>query len=258
MPFWPFKRKRHEPARDVVEDFADNAPPPDIPLEPIGTVAELGDMPVWIDLEKSADKAVPVDQVIWDYEPLAEYYYHLAGDFERTKSGRPRYNKARIFAEVKVTFEDDAWALEGGRDPSQPNAYNHMEVWNYHARNAGWEAADYADGTVGQMLEAVRGFTSSQAIDRGIALAKGPAEDNLHERSVIVVPKDGWPEFLCSLQYIQIRPKGAPEQRNRVLEISLTCRDPDQPLAPLLSHYQALARRYQDMPWQALSGAIRV
>ena len=258
MPIWPFRKKHADPVRDAIERLADEAPPPDIPLELVGTVPELGDLPVWIDLEKDADTAVPVDQVMWDYEPLAEYYYHLAGDFARTKSGRLRYTKARIHAEARVTFEEDAWALEGGRDPSEPHAFNGMEVWNYRASHAGWEAADYADCTVGQMLEAVGGFTKAQALDRGIALAKGPAQDDLYERSVIVVPRDGWPHRQCSLQYIQIRAKGAIEQRNRVLEVSLTCHDPDQPLAPLLDHYFALVRRYQDMPWRALSGAIRV
>lgn len=78
-----------------------------VSIKPIRHIETLNNLPLYIDFDSGEKKPGVYDGLFWEIEPMGEYIYFLAGDYEKNEKGLLRFNTAKTYARVEINFEED-------------------------------------------------------------------------------------------------------------------------------------------------------
>jgi hypothetical protein len=213
---------------------------PAVDIQQIGKTAEL---PVWIDVSPEDPTTSTYDGFLWEVEPMGEYHYYLAGDFQKNEKGLLRYGSAKTIAEVYVSFEDDFVPVDRSE----------TQRWSEAAHQEATDSSDFSNMRVG----GISTFAQQRSQESGYArhLAKLDLKDlnggvGYMEQANDFLPGP-WVRLVWS-KYVET------SQGSRVTKVIVRSSDPDQKFDLMHDLLRTLIDRYQNIEDHPLSGAIRM
>lgn len=216
---------------------------PVVHLDPKGQSKYLK-LPLWVEVERDSATPPTYEHIFWDVDPVGEYLYYLAGDFEKNEKGLLRFGTASLEFRVERNFETDV--LE-------------------HVRTElpGSEGRDWR-----QIFE---GETCASIVDRIAAVRPDPGPDGWtvpHVTGIDLgkglalmrVQPDAEGEGIprVTLVYRKVVPEGPEVPVEYVVEVVCISRRARQEVIPLLDGFRELINRYRDMPYIPVHGAMRL
>ncbi|WP_316014195.1 hypothetical protein [Roseobacter sp. HKCCA0434] len=243
MSWWhKFRRKKAKakpvrPDGDHIENLQAH-PTVDIPK-----IGETSNLPVWIDVSSSRPTTATYYGLLWEIEPMGEYLYYLAGDFQKNEKGLLRYASAKTSAEVHVCFEDDVISVN----------HSEMSQWSEVADEKTAYSTDFPDMKVEELTAFVQPEMHKYGNTR--LRAKLGLKD-LHGGAGYMELANGV-RFGPSVRYFWSKHTET-SQGTRVTKILVGSSDPDQHVRQMHDLFSTLVDRYQDIEDHPLSGAIRM
>ncbi|WP_368186826.1 hypothetical protein [Aestuariibius sp. HNIBRBA575] len=221
---------------------------PEVTHAPISQGQTEFDLPVWVDHPADADHVDTYAGLFWDVEPMGEYLYYLSGKFLKNDKGLLRFRTAPIETRVERNFEVDV-----------------MEVASLNAMDdqfiATQTAADLSDIAALDVATAANMFVPKAfelGQDRWMISLSGPGI-NVHSgvaRLMLGLGPDDAP--FVEILYQRQQPKGPDVPHASLISVFVFCTDATANIGALAQEFEALRQRYRDMPYRALTGAIRM
>jgi hypothetical protein len=243
----PKARPAVYPGRDHIENLALH---PFVDHQPISLLAELGGIPVWLSHGPDSREPSISDGLFWEEEPMGEYYYYLAGDFQKNEKGLLRAGTADTVLKAEINFEDDvimsckhdaaveqAFATECGSIPAAIIEACLGDLPFSERNLPGWRARSLSTVDLFDMPE----FSASH---------DGRARLRLRKRG-----DSSWKEAFFIFE--QWRQPGTDGEYERYLCVSARSSDKTLLLGRLWAQFNQLVHTYANLPYAAVSGATR-
>ncbi len=215
-------------------------------LTPIGNFRPPFNLPLWVDAKNTEQLPATYDDLFWYIEPLGEYIYFLAGDFEKAGNGYLAFNSANIEARVEVTFEADTISV------------HRIDDWRRQERASQnpQYGTELSHMTLGEVLAQLPEEGNSDGIVNVMPLNQkyqcvSPAG---MARFEFFKPISGPRELRMIFQALH----QAPDQPERLMTIQVRSNSTSQNIGDLCQMFSHLIAEFNDLPYQKLEGAIRM
>jgi len=217
-----------------------------VSILPIGVTGPPLNLPLWVDVKSTLSRPAIYEGTFWFVDPLGEYIYYLAGDFEKSEHGYLAYGSAEIELRVEVTFEEDTISV------------HRIDDW----RRQGWAEENSQYGT--ELSHMTLGEVLAQLPETGNAdglVNVMPFNQKYQRVSLSSMARF---EFLKPVnQPRQLRMifqalHQADQQPERLLTIRVDCHNANQNIGELSTEFERLIDRFADLPYEKLEGATRL
>ncbi len=224
--------------------------PGPVEREPIVAIGETGDplkIPLWVDAQSTGLDPAIYEGMFLFIEPMAEYVYYLAGDFERTDKGILAYRSASVELKVEVTFERDCIEV------------HYIDDWadQERARQQQRDIEDYSEMSLGEVLHSLAQTPDWHGVIDILPLSEQyrlPSREGMARVKFFKPPGDDTPVEVIFIFQSLAETEGFPE---RLLLVQLVCNNMKQNIGELISEFEQLIARFGRLPYEKLEGATR-
>jgi hypothetical protein len=216
-------------------------------VQPIGSIELSGSLPVWVDYHQSENPKT-YDGLIWEKEPLGEYLYYLAGDFDLTEDGLLRYNSAMTMLSVEASHERDFIGVTEHDGQIAQSIARNSQISVDHLNSLSLDAVAQPFSRSVQRFNDVCGYVTMN-MGENLTIGMGRLE--------IEKPVDS-DRFRVTLFFQKILCSPGPTEPDLALTIMARSVDPDVEFAAMRSHFERMVEVYSVMPYRRLFGATRL
>ncbi|WP_227428877.1 hypothetical protein [Psychrobacter sp. I-STPA6b] len=215
-------------------------------IEPIGKMSNFDNLPIWINKDIRDVNPEIYSHIFWEIEPMGEYIYFLAGDFEKNEKGLLRFPSATTSMRVEVNFEDDVISV----------AKHDGKRFQDYAKEC-----DYLLPTIQDMsIEDLEEYFNLPTQQTGDSLGYISLETLLPQAegfSRIEIGRNYSGKVYLGLIYQGFYEPKKPSEYARYMLINVYSTNRKQKIQPLIDEYIKLVKKYKDMPYISISGTTR-
>lgn len=242
----PSPKATHE--QYIGDHIANLAIKKNINLSPIATLKNLDNLPVWIDEPTNSLTPKFYTNIFWDIEPMGEYIYFLAGDFQKNEKGLLRFPTASTQALVEINFEDDVISV----------AKHDGKRYQNYADEVVHRLPEFQNLTIAELSQKIP--RSSHNIDSLVAFLSLnpllPDSSKGYARMEIRKPMNSDKTYLTLIYEEFYEPVHAYEHE-RYLKIEVSSSDNNRSIKKMTDELLVLIEKYQNMPYNCVTGTTR-
>lgn len=223
-----------------------------VDIQPIEEIRNLNNLPVWISEDPNSTSPKIYNGLFWEIEPMGEYIYYLAGNFNKNEKGLLRYGTTTTSLFVEVNFEDDV-----------------INVAKADSQNEQLAAEKQKDSTDFVCSLTIEEFSqkiplATHDYDNRVAFISLNkllnSNSKGHARLILSKPNETNPDAFkpfLSLIYEEFFESTIETELPRYTKIKITSNISDIKIDDLVKEHLKLINKYSNMPYVNLSGTTR-